>query len=165
MNVKDCMTRDVRLVNPKQTLKDAALMMAETDTGALPVGENDRLVGMITDRDIVVRAVCKGKGQDTPIDEVMTHEIKYCFEDDDVKAVAQNLAQNQIRRLPVLNRDKRLVGVISLGDLACYVEDSGMIGSALGRISVPADAKMPPPSRRAAGKRTDSRADSKSARR
>ena len=157
MIVKDCMTRDVRLVNPKQTLKDAATMMAETDTGALPVGDNDRLVGMITDRDIVVRAVCKGKGPDTRIDEVMTHEIKYCYEDDDVKEVAQNLAQNQIRRLPVLNREKRLVGVVSLGDLACYVEDTGIIGSALGRISVPAAAQMPPPSKRAAAKRTDSK--------
>jgi CBS domain-containing protein len=157
MNVKDCMTRDVRLVNPKQTLKEAATMMAETDTGALPVGENDRLVGMITDRDIVVRAVCKGKGPDTAIGDVMTHDIKYCYEDDDVREVAKNMAQNQIRRLPVLSREKRMVGVVSIGDLACYTEDTGLIGSALGRISVPAAGAHPvPPAAKRASKRTNS---------
>ena len=93
-------------------------MMAEIDAGALPVGENDRLVGMITDRDIAVRAVADGKGPDTPIREIMTTEVKYCFEDDEIDEVALNMADIQVRRLPVLNDQKRLVGIISLGDIA-----------------------------------------------
>jgi CBS domain-containing protein len=93
--------------------------MAEADAGILPVGENDRLVGMITDRDIAVRAVARGKGPDTPVRDVMsTEKVMYCFEDDVVDEVARNMGDVKLRRLPVMDRDKRLVGIISLGDVA-----------------------------------------------
>src|SRR5215217_8731727 len=110
--------RDVRVATPDQTIQDAAKIMSDVDAGVLPVGENDRLVGMITDRDIAVRAVAEGKGPDTPIREVMTQDVKYCYEDDDTNDVARNMADIQVRRLPVLTREKRLVGIISLGDMA-----------------------------------------------
>ena len=118
MRVSEAMTRDVRVANPNQSIRDVAKIMAEIDAGVVPVGENDRLVGMITDRDIAIRAVAVGKGPDTPVRDVMTQEVKYCFDDDEVDNVAKNMADIQVRRLPVLNRDKRLVGILSLGDLA-----------------------------------------------
>ena len=103
MKVREAMTRDVRLVKPDQPISEAARLMAELDIGALPVEENDRLVGMITDRDIAVRAVAVGRGPDTPIREVMSGEIKYCFEDQTIDEVTQNMGELRIRRLPVLN--------------------------------------------------------------
>jgi CBS-domain-containing membrane protein len=111
------------VATPETTLRQAAAIMKESDTGVLPVGEHDKLVGMITDRDIAVRAVAEGKGPDAPVREVMTAEVKYCFEDEDTAHVAETMAQQQVRRLPVVNRDKRLVGIVSLGDLA--TEDRG----------------------------------------
>jgi len=136
MQVHQAMTSDVKILNPQQTIRDAAAAMAEVDAGVLPVGENDRLVGMITDRDIVIRAIAAGKTVKTPIRDVMSKEVLYCFEDDDCDDVAQNMAQNKIRRLPVLNHDKRLVGIVSLGDLA-MVDGSGSAGDALSDISTP----------------------------
>lgn len=118
MQVSEVMTHDVCIANPNQNLIDAAKMMAEGDCGVLPVGENDRLIGMITDRDIVVRALAQGKALNTQIREVMTNEVKYCFEEDDVNQVAHTMGNLQIRRLPVLNKDKRLTGIVSLGDIA-----------------------------------------------
>ena len=118
MRVSDAMTREVRVASPGQSIRDVAKMMQEIDAGALPVGDNDRLVGMITDRDIAIRAIAAGKGPDTPVRDVMSSEVKYCFEDEDVQHVAKNMADIQVRRLPVVNRDKRLVGILSLGDLA-----------------------------------------------
>jgi CBS domain-containing protein len=112
------MTRDVCIAAPDQTIQEAARVMAEIDAGSLPVGENDRLVGMITDRDIAVRAVAQGKGPRTEVREVMSLDVKYCFEDEDTDQVTRNMAQLQVRRLPVMNRDKRLVGMLALGDLA-----------------------------------------------
>src|ERR1700752_3255937 len=114
MKVSECMTREVRTIAPNQSLRDAARLMAELDVGALPVGEDDRLVGMITDRDIVVRAVCEGKGPDTNVRDVMSPELKYCFEDDDIDHVARNMGDIQLRRLPVMSREKRLVGIVSI---------------------------------------------------
>jgi CBS domain-containing protein len=96
--------------------------MADIDAGAIPVQENDRLVGMITDRDIAVRAVAAGKGPDTPVRDVMSKDIKYCYEDEELDHVAKNMADIRVRRLPVVNRDKRLVGIISLGDVAVKEE-------------------------------------------
>jgi CBS domain-containing protein len=136
MKVSEVMTRDVQLIEPTQTIRDAARMMAELDAGILPVREGDRLVGMITDRDIAVRAVAEGKGPDTPVREVMTDDVKYCYEDDDTEDVARNMADIQVRRLPVLARDKRLVGIISLGDLA-VTDGSGSAGEAVAGISQP----------------------------
>jgi CBS domain-containing protein len=140
MKVSEAMTRNVCLASPDQTIREAAMEMATHDCGILPVRENDRLVGMITDRDIAVRGIAKGLGPDTKIREVMTHEVKYCFEDDDVEDVAENMAEIQVRRLPVLGQDKRLVGIVSIGDLALECEDLDEIGEALGGISRPGGA-------------------------
>lgn len=137
MKVSDAMTRDVRTMSPGQTIREAAQVMQRLDLGFLPVGENDRLVGMITDRDIAVRGVGAGKGPDARISEIMTADVKYCFEDEDTDHVARNMGLLQIRRLPVVDRNKRLVGVISLGDLAVGHDTGGAAGSALKEISRP----------------------------
>ena len=139
MRVSEAMTRDVRVALPEQTIQDAAKMMGDMDAGVLPVREGDRLVGMITDRDIAVRAVALGKGPQTPVREVMSPEVMYCFEDDDTDAVARNMADIKVRRLPVVNRDKRLVGIIALGDLA-VVEGPRAAGEAVSGISQPGGA-------------------------
>ena len=119
MKVRECMTHDVVVANPSQTVVDAARMMSQCDSGVLPVAENDRLVGILTDRDIVIRAIAKGLGNDTPIRDVMsTDKVLYCFEEDDVSDAAGSMAEQQVRRFPVLNKEKRLVGIISLGDIA-----------------------------------------------
>jgi CBS domain-containing protein len=113
------MTREVRIATPEQSIRDVAKAMHEIDAGAMPVGENDRLVGMITDRDIAIRAVAEGKGPETPVREVMsTDKVLYCYDDEELEQVAKNMASQQVRRLPVVNREKRLVGIVSLGNLA-----------------------------------------------
>ncbi|MFE0018909.1 CBS domain-containing protein [Mesorhizobium sp. NPDC059054] len=134
MRVRDCMTKDVRIAMPDATLRDVAQAMASLDAGLLPVAEGDHLIGMVTDRDIAVRGVAMGKGPETPVRDVMTGDVKYCFDDEEVSAVLQNMGDIQVRRLPVLNRDKRLVGIISLGDLAMNGE-AMHAGEALGGIS------------------------------
>jgi CBS domain-containing protein len=136
MRVSEAMTRDVRMVRPEQTICDAARAMMEIDAGALPVSENDRLVGMITDRDITVRGVAEHKGPDTPVREVMSSDIKYCFEDEDMDHVAKNMGDIRVRRLPVVNRDRRLVGIVSLGDIA-LVEGRQAAGEAVVGVSRP----------------------------
>ncbi|RWB11340.1 CBS domain-containing protein [Mesorhizobium sp.] len=137
MKVGNCMTRDVKIANPDQPIRDVAQMMSSLDAGVMPVGDNDRLVGMITDRDIVVRGVALGNGPDTKVRDVMSvGEVRYCFDDEDIEHVLANMGDLQVRRLPVLNRDKRLVGIISLGDLAKSGE-AAEAGEALGSISVP----------------------------
>ena len=128
MNVSDVMTRDVQVATPEQSIREAALLMARIDAGTVPVGKDNRLVGMLTDRDITVRAVAKGLGPDTPVRDVMSADVKYCYDDQSVEEVARNMADIQVRRLPVVNRDKRLVGILSLGDLAvrsdCDTDDA-----------------------------------------
>jgi CBS domain-containing protein len=114
----DVMTRDVFLVTPEQTIAEAALLMRENDVGSVAVQRGDRLVGMLTDRDIAVRAVAENLAPATPVQEVMSDAIRYCFEDQDVDEVAANMAELEIRRLPVVNRDKRLVGIIALSNMA-----------------------------------------------
>jgi CBS domain-containing protein len=136
MKVSEAMTTDVRLVSPTHTIQQAAQMMSEIDAGILPVGENDRLVGMITDRDIAVRAVAKAMPPSTSVRDVMSKEVKYCFEDDDVDEVAHNMGDIQVRRLPVLNHDKRLVGIVSLADIA-MAEGPEPAGQAICGISEP----------------------------
>lgn len=118
MIIANVMSRDVKTVGLNDTLRDAAAMMQQIDAGILPVADGDRLVGMITDRDIALRGIGQGKGPDAKVRDAMTSEIKYCFEDEDLDHVAGNIAELQIRRLPVMNRDKRLVGIVSLGDMA-----------------------------------------------
>ena len=119
MQIKDVMSHDVEIVAPDLPVCDAAIKMRDSDIGFLPVGENDRLVGMITDRDIAVRAVAEGKDpRSCHVRDAMTHEVLYCFEDQDTSEAAELMSEHQIHRLPILNRDKRLVGVLSVGDLA-----------------------------------------------
>ena len=119
MRVSEAMTREVRVANPGQSIREVAKIMAEIDAGAMPVGDNDRLVGMITDRDIAIRAVALGKGPDTPVRDVMsTEQVLFCYEDEELDHVAKNMSEQQVRRLPVVNREKRLVGIVSLGNLA-----------------------------------------------
>jgi CBS domain-containing protein len=118
MLVQDAMSREVRTVSPETTIKEAARIMADADIGALPVAAGDRLAGMVTDRDIAVRAIAIGKGPECTVGEVMTHDVLYCHEDEDLGHISQNMAENQVRRLPVVDVDKRLVGIISLADIA-----------------------------------------------
>ena len=118
MKIAEVMTRDVQTARPDQTIQEAANLMAQIDSGALLVNDQDRLVGMVTDRDIAIRAIAAGMDCATPNAKVMSSDIRYCFEDEDVEDVAQNMADIQMRRLPVLSRAKRLVGVVSLGNIA-----------------------------------------------
>jgi CBS domain-containing protein len=136
MKVSECMTRDVRIVDPAETLQDAARAMADIDAGFLPVGENDKLVGIITDRDIAIRAVGTGRAPDAKIRDVMSQEVRYCYADEDADDILYNMAEQQIRRLPVVDRDKRLVGVVSLSDLAANGETTRS-GEALGEVTRP----------------------------
>ena len=137
MRISETMTREVKLATPTQSIREAAKLMADLDAGALPVADGDRLVGMITDRDIAIRAIASGRGPDTPVRDVMTQEIKYCFEDQTVEEVAANMGDIRVRRLPVLNRDKRLVGIVSIGDIANCGESEENVGIALSCISRP----------------------------
>ena len=136
MKVAECMTRDVEMAGPDDTLRDAATAMAQCDAGVLPVRENDRLVGMITDRDIAIRGIACGKGPDARVRDVMSAEVRYCFEDDSAEDVLREMSDRQLRRMPVLSREKRLVGIVSLSDLASNGERTG-VGEALGRIARP----------------------------
>jgi CBS domain-containing protein len=136
MKVNEAMTSDVMLVNPDQTIREAAQMMVEIDAGVLPVAENDHLVGMITDRDIAVRAVATGKSPNTKVREIMSGEVLYCFDDEELTHVSRNMSDMKVRRLPVVNRDKRLVGVISIGDLALN-EQPTTVGRAVSGLSQP----------------------------
>ena len=136
MRVGEVMTRGVEIASPDDTIQQAASRMAELDAGVLPVGENDRLVGMLTDRDIAIRAVAQGRGPDTKVREAMTPEVRYCFEDEDLDEVVRNMGENKVRRLPVMSRDKRLVGIVSFGDVALYA-DSGQTDAAVSVVSEP----------------------------
>jgi len=138
MQVHEAMTRGVECVRPDDTLQDVAQRMKDLGVGALPVCENDRLVGIITDRDITVRATAEGEDPWTGrVHEFMTRGITYCFEDQDIIEGARLMKQNQLRRLVVLNRAKRLVGIVSLGDLAVETGDEPLTGEALEAISEP----------------------------
>lgn len=124
MQVKDVMTPTVDLADPNMKAHDAATKMRQDDVGALPVGENDRLVGMVTDRDIAMRAVAGDSPADnSAIREVMSEGVYYCFDDDSLQRAGEIMAEHQVHRLPVLNRDKRLVGMVAMADLARNGED------------------------------------------
>jgi len=119
MNVAQIMSANVELTDPSMPISEAARRMRDEDIGALPVGENDRLVGMVTDRDIAVRGVAEAKDPDScTVRDVMSDGVYYCFEDEDVERAAEVMAGHKVRRLPILNREKRLVGVLALADLA-----------------------------------------------
>ena len=127
MKVSEIMTRDVVVAAPGDSLQHAAKLMEENDFGVLPIGENDRLVGMLSDRDITIRAVARGLVPDkAEVRDVMTSDVKYVYDDESIEDAARNMESLQVRRLPVLNREKRLVGIVSLGDLSqCEPDDAG----------------------------------------
>jgi CBS domain-containing protein len=136
MKVSDAMTPEVQLCTPDDTLKDAAQAMAALGVGLLPVTDNDRLVGMISDRDIAIRGIGMGRGPEGRVGDVMTADVKYCYDDQDLEEVSANMGEIQVRRLPVLNRNKQLVGIIALGDIALIQGGNGT-GAALCGISRP----------------------------
>ena len=136
MEISNVMTRDVKIASPEDTLQHAAKMMEKNDFGLLPIGENDRLVGMLSDRDITVRAVARGLAPDRcKVRDVMSRDVKYVYEDETIEDAARNMSDLQVRRLPVLSRNKRLVGIVSLGDLALTEPEPA--GDALTSISTP----------------------------
>jgi CBS domain-containing protein len=135
--LKDVMKRDVFVIGPDSTIQEAARLMRDENFGMLPVGANDRMVGTLTDRDIAVRAVADNKSCDTPVRDVMSESVVWCYEDDTVEDGARKMSDCQIRRLPVINRDKRLVGIVSLGDFAVEAEQLEPSAEALAGISQP----------------------------
>lgn len=136
--VTDVMSRNVRTLSPSNTIADAAMAMEELNVGVIPVCEGDTLLGVVTDRDIVVRAVAQGLGGDTPLAKVMSTDIRTARESDDLDTVLADMASSQIRRLPVLDAEKRLIGIISIGDIALKGQDEEDVGQSLGEISAPA---------------------------
>jgi CBS domain-containing protein len=138
MLVKHVMTQGAACVRPHDSLLQAAQKMRKLDVGPLPVCEGDHLVGIITDRDITVRAVAKGCDPlTTTVDDVMTPDVVYCFEDQDVEDAARLMTGHQIRRVVVLNRERRLAGIVSLGDLAVETGDEKLAGETLEQVSLP----------------------------
>ena len=134
--VSDVMTSNVTVVGPDDSVQTAAALMSEQDVGSLPVCDGKRLKGMVTDRDIAVRAVASGRGVDTPVSEVMTEEVIWCSEGDDIQDLLKRMGADQIRRIPVLDANRDLVGIVALGDLAIQ-QDAG-VDEALRDISMPA---------------------------
>ena len=137
MKISECMTREVETVRPDQPIREAAQFMLRTDAGSMPVCDGDRLVGMLTDRDIAVRAVAQGRGPDTPVREAMTDHVDYCFDDEEIEQVALKMSDAQVRRFPVVSReDRKLVGIVSLGDLS-RSDESDAAAVALGGVTDP----------------------------
>ena len=133
----DLMSRDVKVISPETSIREAATQMREGDFGMLPVGENDRLIGAITDRDIAIRAVAQGKEGHTKVREVMSEGIAWVFEDQTVEDAAKMMSERQVRRLPVVDRKKRLVGIVALGDFAVESSEIRPAAEALSEISKP----------------------------
>jgi len=136
MKVSDAMTSDVRVVRPEQSICEAAQIMAECDSGALPVTDGERLIGVVTDRDIAIRAVAREMSPDTTVGEIMSTEVLYCYEDESLEDVAQNMGDMQVRRMPVMSRAKRLVGIVSIGDLSLTTSPD-VTGLAVADVSRP----------------------------
>ena len=140
MQLRNVMTRDVEVVRPDASVQEAAAKMKQLDVGPLPVCDGKRVLGMVTDRDITIRAVAEGRDpKNTRVQEVMTEEVIYCYEDQDAEDAARMMAEKQVRRLLVLDRDKQLVGIVSLGDLAVDTADPIRAGETLERVSQPAE--------------------------
>jgi len=132
------MTQNVHVVPPETSLRHAAQKMKVWDLGALPVCQNDKLVGVITDRDIAVRAVAEGKDAESfSVGEAMSSDLIFCYDDEEIEHAAALMEQRQIRRLPVLDRDKHLVGMVSLGDLSTRQRDEKLTGEVLEQVSQP----------------------------
>ena len=136
MNIRDLMTSDVKTVAPGDSVQQAASFMLSADTGSIPVCDNGRVIGMITDRDIAVRGVAEGRGPDTPVSDLMSDGIVCAHEDEDVRTVAKRMSDEQVRRMPVLDSDERLVGIVSLGDLSRETPGDAAI-EALEGVSAP----------------------------
>jgi CBS domain-containing protein len=135
MQIKDVMAPSAQWIGPATTIAEAATLMRDQDIGFLPIGDGGRLIGAITDRDIVLRAVAKGRDpQRTTVAEIMSGQVLYCFDDQQIEDVARNMGERAVRRLPVVNREKSLVGIVSLGDLARYASDAAA-GEALSEIA------------------------------
>lgn len=140
MQIKEVMTTGVEVVRPDDTLQEAARRMKSIDVGPLPVCDGDRLLGMITDRDIIIRATAEGRDPKvTRVKDAMTPGVVYVFEDQDVEEAASLMKERQIRRLVVLDRNKRLVGILSLGDIAADIQDEELSGEVLERVSEPSE--------------------------
>ncbi len=135
--LKELMSRDVKVISPDMSIREAASQMRDGDFGMLPVGENDRMIGTITDRDIAIRGVAEGKDADTKVRDVMSEGISWAYEDDSVEAAARIMSERQVRRLPVVDRDKRLVGIVALGDFAVESSEVRPTAEALSGISKP----------------------------
>jgi CBS domain-containing protein len=141
--IADVMTRGVRTLTPHDSVISAAQAMEEMDVGAIPVCDGDHLVGMVTDRDIVLRAVAHNRANDqTTLGDVMTAEPLWCYDDQSVDDVIEAMREAQLRRMPVVDRSQQLVGIVSLGDLAVKA-DEGQAGEALEQISEPAAPARP----------------------
>ncbi|HET6828301.1 MAG TPA: CBS domain-containing protein [Ramlibacter sp.] len=136
--IKDLMSRDVKVISPDASIEEAAKAMRDGNFGMMPVGENDRMIGAISDRDIAVRAVAMGLDGKAKVRDVMSDGIFWAFEDDPVERAAQIMGEQQIRRLPVVNRDKRLVGIVALADIAVDGVEREPAAEALSGISEPA---------------------------
>ena len=135
--LKDLMSCDVKVISPDMTIRDAAREMRDGDFGMMPVGEDDRLIGTISDRDISIRAVAEGKDAGTPVREVMSEGVAWAYEDDSVEEAAKIMSERQVRRLPVVDRNKRLVGIVALGDFAVESSEIRPAAQALSEISKP----------------------------
>lgn len=142
MELREIMTRDVEVVSSDASLKDAARKMKSLDVGLIPVCDGDRLQGMLTDRDITIRATAEGRDpKTTKVNEVMSTDVAYCLEEQEVEEAASLMEARQIRRVPILNQDKRLVGIVSLADIAVHVRDRELSGETLEEISEPAEPR------------------------
>ena len=142
MLIKDIMTRHVECVSPENTVQDAARKMRDLDVGPMPVCDNGRLAGMLTDRDIAVRVVAEGQDpKASKVRDVMTPGVIYCFEDQNVEEAARMMREHQVRRILVLDRNKRLTGIVSLGDLAVDAGDRKQAGDTVKAVSEPAEPR------------------------
>ena len=135
--ISEVMSSDVQTISPDATIEEAAQEMRDGDFGLLPVGDEEQLLGVITDRDIAIRAVAEGRGPSTPVSEIMSEGVIWVHEDDSIEEAAEIMSDNQIRRLPVVNAEQRLVGIVSLGDFAVDASDIGAVADALTEISSP----------------------------
>jgi CBS domain-containing protein len=133
--LKDVMSKDVKVISPDATIREAAQQMRDGNFGMMPVGENDRMIGAISDRDIVVRGVAAGKTLDAKVRDVMSEGIFWAFEEETVDYAAKLMSEHQVRRLPIVNADKRLTGIVALGDFAVEPKDISAAAGALAEIS------------------------------
>jgi len=136
--LKEFMKPDVQVISPEATIQDAAKKMKAGNFGMLPVHENDRMIGSISDRDIVIRAVAEGKPSSTKVRDVMTKGIVWAFEDSSLAEGVRLMSQHQVRRLPIVNSQKRLVGIVAIGDVAVESSEFEVVGETLSEISEPA---------------------------